>query len=136
MAAPGNPHGWVYPPYPESEAFNPHNAGQIADISGSGVNASTNLFVSPTVGALTLTESGTYNVSVSNNYELDSVSQAYDDIFDFTLSVADSIALLNAFTVGGTSNGLNVNMPDPYTVQTNNGATCTFDVTKSARTPA
>jgi len=128
MAAPGEPHGWVFPPEIESEAFNPYNAGIIADLSGSGVNASTNLFVSPTSGALTLTESGTYNVSVTNNYELDSVVKAYDDIFDFTLSVADSIALLNAFTVGGSSNGLNVNMPDPYTVQTANGATCTFDV--------
>jgi len=134
MATSGKPHGWVYPPYPESEAFNPHNAGQIADISGSGLNASTNLFVSPTVGALTLTESGTYNVSVSNNYELEAVSQAYDDIFDYTLSVADSMALLNAFTVGGSSNGLNVNMPDPNTVQTANGATCTFNVASVATT--
>jgi hypothetical protein len=130
MAAPssGNPHGWVYPPDTQSLAFNPNNAGIITDLSGATLNASTNLFVSPTVGQMNLTESGTYNVTVSNNYDLDLVMKAYDDIFDYTLSVADSIALLNCFTVGGTSNGLNVNMPSPFTKQTTNGATCTFDV--------
>jgi len=136
MATPssGNPHGWVYPPDTPSLAFNPNNAGIIADISGATLNASTNLFISPTVGALTLTESGTYNVTVSNNYELDLISKTYDDIFDYTLNVADSIALLNCFTVGGTSNGLNVNMPSPFTKQTTNGATCTFDVSAVVNT--
>lgn len=133
MAAPGAPQGWVLPPTPATlangsplpvDSLVPYNAGQIQDISGSGLNASNNCFVTTTLGVLDLTETARYNVTVSTEQTLAQQTLAYDDIFDYTLSNTDSVTFLNAFTVSG----LHVALPADKPNQQSNGAACSFNI--------
>jgi hypothetical protein len=103
----------------------PYNAGIVQDISSypTELNAKTKCFVSANVGDLVVTDvSATYNVTLSDNQTLTQVSLAYDNILDYTLSEADSIAFLNSFSVSG----LKLSLPQGTADQAAAGATCSF----------
>jgi hypothetical protein len=104
----------------------PYNAGIVQDISSypTELNAKTKCFVSANVGDLVVTDvSATYNVTLSDNQTLTQVSLAYDNILDYTLSEADSIAFLNAFSVSG----LKLSLPQGTADQAAAGATCSYN---------
>jgi len=111
---------------PQNTFYVPTHAGVIQDISGypTELNATTKCFVSAEVGELLVDVSANYNVTLTDNQTLTQVSLAYDNILDYTLGQADSIAFLNAFSVAG----IKLQLPNGLNDQQAAGATCGFGV--------
>jgi len=112
-----------------TDIYTPYNAGIIQDVSASTigsdppVSSTINCFVSPDVGTLSVPDiSANYNLQIGQSQNQSQESLSYDNIFDVILSLADSVAFLNAFTVSGLALGL----PSGVSDQLANGASCTF----------
>lgn len=109
--------------------YTPYNAGIIQDVSagtiGSDppVSSTINCFVSPDAGTLQVPQIvANYSLVIGQSQNQSQESLDYDNIFDISLNLADSVAFLNAFTVAGLATGL----PSGVTDQLANGATCVF----------
>jgi len=115
---------------PAAALYVPQYAGIVASSEEStigqdpAVNSEINCFVTSNVGVLTVSDaSATYNITISQNQNQSQESLAYDNIFDITLTSAESIKFLNGFTVSG----LNLNLPENNLDQLSGTATCNFN---------
>lgn len=65
------------------------------------LDSSNNLFVGPQIGTLSTAFDASYNATITNVYDTSAQRISYDEVFDYHLSRADSIALCRAFKLSG-----------------------------------